>query len=97
MNFWELEGSTSSHTPQTPPIYNSVYGNSINYANLLSNKNELLCNNIINFEQIDVSNDETMSTTTAKANGLKQGQTPKVAGTDENYFKPAPEVCCTIM
>lgn len=57
LNFWELNGSPSLLTPQspTPPIYNSVYGHSINYANLLSNKNEILCDNIINYDATDES------------------------------------------
>lgn len=92
MNYWELD-SQSMLPSQTPPAYQSVYGNSINYDKLLSNKNELLCNNIIDFDHVE---ETAASDPQTKATVSKQGSQTKL-GPDENYFKPAPEVCCTIM
>lgn len=92
MNYWELD-SQSMLTPQMPPAYQSVYGNSINYEKLLSNKNELLCNNIIDFDHVE----ETVTTDhQTKDTGNNQGPQTK-SEPDESYFKPTPEVCCTIM
>lgn len=92
MNYWELD-SQSMVAPQMPPAYQSVYGNSINYEKILSNQNELLCNNTI-----DVNHVEETATTDpqTKSTISKQGSQTKL-GPHENYFKPAPEVCCTIM
>lgn len=92
LNYWELD-SQSMLTPQMPPAYRSVYGNSINYEKMLSNQNELLCNNIIDFNHVE----ETATTDPqTKSTISKQGSQTKL-GPQENYFKPAPEVCCTIM
>lgn len=92
MNYWELD-SQSMLTPQTTPAYQSVYGNSINYEKILSNKNELLCNNIIDFDHV-----EEMAGTYPQTKATVNTQGPQTKlGTDEDYFKPAPEVCCTIM
>lgn len=110
MNFWELPILPQSPTP--PPIYNSVYGTSINYTNLLSNKNELLCNNIVDFDQIDVTaaaavavatdtNITNDKASTQLQNGFNQNAADtmngKISGTDEKCYRPPPEVCCTIM
>lgn len=92
MNYWELN-SQSMQTPQTPPAYQSDYGNSINYEKLLSNKTELLCNNIIDFEHVE----ETAATDPQTKSTVNKQGPQTILGPDENYFKPAPEVCCTIM
>lgn len=108
MNFYEspLLLSPQSPTITPPPIYNSVYGSSINYTNLLSNKNELLCNNIIDFDQIEAANGKMSenanekSTLNLNINGFNQNgdtATEKTTGADEKSFRPPPEVCCSIM
>ena len=108
MTFWESP-ILSPQSPTPPPIYNSVYGTSINYNNLLSNKNELLCNNIVDFDQIDATAAAAAAAAAAnsKPNSMKNGFNPNAAetngkiggggGTDENSFRSPPEVCCTIM
>lgn len=105
-NCWESERSSSVITPQspTPPAYNSVYGTSINYANLLSNKNELLCNNIMSYDESETPSQADPSkmlvdtglsgdaidekTSHRPINGTKDGA---------HSVKPPPEVCCSIM
>lgn len=101
LNFWKLDGlSMTSLTPQTPPICNSIYGNSIDYANLTPNKNELHCSNIIEFDQhhVELKNDAStkqINNNKTTINGFGTGQTKQISnGAD---YKPAPEVYCTIM
>lgn len=98
MNFWESPTLMTPQSPTPPPIYNSVYGSSINYANLLSNKNELLCNNIIDYEVANGKHNATHENLHNK-NGFNQNNAADTAkaGMDEKCYRPPPEVCCTIM
>ncbi|XP_055313901.1 uncharacterized protein LOC129575071 isoform X2 [Sitodiplosis mosellana] len=98
MNFWESPTLMTPQSPTPPPIYNSLYGSSINYANLISNKNELLCNNIIDYEAANGEQGGTHEKSHSK-NGFNQNNTADAAkpGIDEKCYRPPPEVCCTIM
>lgn len=99
-NYWESERSPSTipHSP-IPPAYNSLYGSSINYANLLSNNNELLCNNILNYDSLEISNKTTLHGNPLVANdaGLRSERLPQQQNENAHSIKQPPEVCCNIM
>lgn len=99
MNFWESPTLMTPQIPTTPLVYNSLYGSSINYKNLLSNKNELLCNNIIDYDATDINRKNVMPQNIEECGYIQNAEATSTEKNDinEKCYRPPREVCCTIM
>lgn len=88
LNFWE------SPSP-TPPTFNSVYGTSTDYEHLFADKNEFLCNNIVNFDANHGNRGDVTNTKSDQMNATAKKNDTAIAG--NNNLTKSPEACCIIM